>query len=64
VRVIQQELLQAALLVTAADAPDGGPVALQPSRDGLDRFPGSDGEDDPGMLDLEPGQSATVRHGL
>jgi len=64
VRVIQQEFLQAALRVTAADPPDGGAVAFQPSSDRLDRFPGSDSENDPGMLDLEPSQSATVRHGL
>ena len=51
---VQQESLQAALLVAATDAPDGGPVTLQPGGDRLDRFPGGNGQDDAGMLDLEP----------
>ena len=63
-RVVQQEVFQPALLVTATDPPDGGPVALHPRGDRLDRFPGGDGQHDPGMLDLEPGQAATVGHAL
>ena len=62
--VVQQEFFQSAPLVTAADAPDGGPVALHPGGDRLDRLPGGDGQHDPGVLDLEPGQAATVGHAL
>src|SRR6185312_5542142 len=51
--VVLQEILQAALLVTAANTPDGGPVTLHPRGDRLDRFASSDGENDPGMLHLE-----------
>jgi hypothetical protein len=62
-RLVQQEFFQPALLVAAADPPDGGPVTLQPGSDLLDRLPRSDGQDDPGMLHLEPSQAATVGHG-
>src|ERR1700722_18719710 len=62
--VIQQELLQPALLVAPTDAPDGGPIALQPGSDVMDTLPGGDGEDDAGMLHLEPTQAATVGDGL
>ena len=63
-RVVQQEFFQPTPLVTATDPPDGGPVALQPTGDRLNRFPGGDSQHDPGMLDLEPGQAATVSHAL
>src|SRR5688572_19781202 len=59
---VQQESPPAALLVAAADAPDGGPVTLQAGRDGLDRLPGGDGQHDAGMLDLVEGQVAAARH--
>jgi hypothetical protein len=62
--VVQQEVFPAALRGAATDPPDGGPVALHPSGDRLDRFAGGDGEHDPGMLDLEPGQAAPVGHRL
>jgi hypothetical protein len=55
-------LLQAALLVTAADTPDSGPVTLQAVSDHLDRFSGSDGKHDPGVLDLVEGQTSAVGH--
>jgi hypothetical protein len=63
-RVFYQELLQTTLLVAATDAPDGGPIALQPGGDLADALSGGDGQDDPGMLHLEPGQPATVSNGL
>jgi hypothetical protein len=56
-RLVQQEGLQPALLVAAADAPDGGRVTLQASGDRPDGLPGGHSQDDTGMLDLEPGQS-------
>jgi hypothetical protein len=62
--VVHQEFLQAALLVAAADAPDGGPVALQPGGDLADPVAGGNGQDDPGMLHLEPRQMATAGNGL
>src|SRR5262245_23699730 len=63
-RIVHQEFLQAALLVAAADAPDGGPIALEPGGDLADALAGSNGQDDPGMLHLEPGQAATAGNGL
>jgi hypothetical protein len=63
-RFVQQEWFQPALLVAAADAPDHGPVTLQPRGDGLNRLFRGDGQHDPGMLHLEPGQAATAGHGL
>jgi hypothetical protein len=54
---VQQERLQAALLVAAADSPDRGRVALQAAGDGPDGFTGGYGQDDAGMLNLEPGQA-------
>ena len=62
--VVQQEVFQPSLLVTATDPPDGGPVALQARGDRLDRLAGGDSQHDPGMLDLEPGQAATAGHRL
>jgi hypothetical protein len=57
-RIIHQELVQAPLLVAATDPPDGGPIIAEPGGDCLDRFPGSNSQDDTGMLDREPGQVA------
>ena len=62
--LVQQEVMQPALLVAAVDSPDGGPVTLQPGGDGLDRFPSGDGQHDAGMLDLKPGEATTAGHGL
>ena len=58
---VQQESLPAALLVAAADSPNGARITLQPISDGPDGFTGGDGKDDAGMLDLEP--SKTPRSG-
>ena len=63
-RVVQQELVQPALLVAPADAPDGGPMAFQPRRDIVDGLAAGNGQDDAGMLDLEPGQATAAGHGL
>ena len=46
-------------LVAAAGPPDGGRVALQAVGDGLAAFASGDGQDDAGMLDLEPGEGIT-----
>ena len=62
-RVVQQELAQPALLVAPADAPDGGPMALQTRCNIVDRLAACDGQDDAGMLDLEPGQATAAGHG-
>ena len=62
--LVRQEAVQSVLLVTAADTPDRGPVAFQPGGHCLDRLASGDGEDDAGVLDLEPGQAAAVGHGL
>ncbi len=58
--VVQQEFGQPAPLVAPADAPDGGPIALQPGGDRADTLPAGDGQDDAGMLHLEPTQAATA----
>src|SRR5947208_8134541 len=58
--VVQQEFFQAALLVTTADPPDGGPITLHPRGDALNRFAGGNGQHDAGMLDLKPGQAAAA----
>jgi hypothetical protein len=52
---VQQELAEPAPLVAAADAPDGGAVALQPGGDIAGALAGGDGQDDSGVLHLEPG---------
>jgi hypothetical protein len=59
-----QEFLPAALLVAAAGAPDGGPVALQSGGDRADPLAGGHGQDDAGTLHLEPGQAAAAGDGL
>jgi hypothetical protein len=61
---VQQEAAQPVLLVAAADPPDRGPVAFQVGSDRLDRLAASDGQDDPGVLDLEPGEAPAAGHGL
>jgi hypothetical protein len=61
---VQQESLQAALLIATSDSPDGGWVTLQAVGDGPDGFTGGDGEDDASMLDLEPGQTPGSGNGL
>jgi hypothetical protein len=60
---VQQEPRQPALLVAAADAPDGGAVALQPGGDVADALAGGDGQGDAGVLHLEPGQAAAAGDG-
>jgi outer membrane protein assembly factor BamB len=57
-------LLQATLLIAAADPPDGGRVTLQASGYFLNRLASGDSEDDAGMLDLEPAQTTLTGHGL
>ncbi len=54
--LVQQEGFQAALLVAAADPPNSGRVTLQTSSYGSNTFTGANGQDDAGMLDLEPSQ--------
>ena len=61
--LVQQEFLQAALLVTAADAPDSGPVTLQARGHRLDGLSGGNGEHDAGVLNLKEGQAAAACHG-
>jgi hypothetical protein len=60
--LVQQEFLQAALLVTAADTPDRGSVTLQARGHRLDGLSGGHGEHDAGVLNLEEGQVAATRH--
>src|SRR5689334_7450934 len=64
VGVVQQESLQPTLLVAPADSPDGGRIALQAGGQRVDRFARGDGENDTGMLDLEPSQVPGTGHGL
>src|SRR5215472_2082501 len=54
--LVQQEPLPTALLVAAADPPDGGRVALHAGGDRGNGFAARDGQHDAGMLDLEPRQ--------
>jgi hypothetical protein len=61
---VQQESLQAALLVAAADSPDSGRIALQAVGYGCDGFTSGHGQDDAGMLNLEPGQTPGSGNGL
>src|SRR5947209_7172719 len=44
-------------LVAAADTPDGGAVAFQAGGHVLGALPGSDGQHDARMFDLEPGEA-------
>ena len=52
------------MLVATTDPPDSGRVAFQAAGDVLDRFAGGDSQDDPGLLDLEPGQPPAAGDGL
>ena len=61
---VQQERLQAALLIAAADSPDRGRIALHAVGDGPDGFTSGHGQDDAGMLNLEPGQAPGSGNGL
>src|SRR5262249_35401579 len=61
---LQQEFLQAALLVTAAHPPDRGAVTLQARRHRLDGLPGGHGEHDARVLNLKEGQVTAACHGL
>src|SRR4051812_12828245 len=61
---VQQESLQAAPLIAAADSPDRGRVALQAIGYGPDGFASGHGQDDAGMLNLEPGQTPGSGNGL
>jgi hypothetical protein len=54
-----EEAGQARALVATADPPDGRGVVLRLDGQQLDRFPGSNAEDDPRSLDLIPGQRPT-----
>ena len=58
--MVQQESFESALLVTSADAPDRGPVALQSAGDGLDGLARRDGQDDTGVLDLKEGRASAA----
>src|SRR5581483_9445808 len=62
--VVQQEFAQPAPLVAPADAPDGGPIAFQSGRDLVDPFPARDGQDDAGVLHLEPTQATAASDGF
>lgn len=61
---VGQQPLDAVLFVAAADTPDGGGVALPACGDGMDRFAGGHGQDDPGPLDLEERQRALACQAL
>lgn len=63
-RVVGQDVPQPTFPVAPADPPNGGPVALQAAGDVAGVLPGSDGQDDPGVLDLELSQSMVVRDEL
>jgi hypothetical protein len=63
-RVVGQDVPQPTFSVAPADAPDGGPVALQVTGDVADAVPGGNGQDDSGVLDLEPSQATVVRDEL
>src|SRR5689334_17055862 len=61
---VQQEGLQAAPLVAAADSPDSGRITLQAVGNGPNGFASGHGQDDTGMLNLEPDQTPGTGHGL
>src|SRR6516225_467957 len=61
--LIQQQSIQPALLIAAADTPDGRPVTFQPSGNGADGLSRGNRENDARMLDLEPSQAPAVRYG-
>jgi hypothetical protein len=53
---VGQQPSEAVLLVAAADAPDGGGIALPAGGDAVGRFAGGHGQDDTGPLDLDKGE--------
>jgi hypothetical protein len=59
-----QELFQATLLVASAGAPDGGSIALQVVSELAHTLSGGNGQDDPGVLHLEPRQAAVMSNEL
>jgi hypothetical protein len=61
---VQQERLQAALLIATADPPDRGPVTLQAVGDRLDGLTAGNCQDDAGMFDLKEGEVSAAGHGL
>jgi hypothetical protein len=58
--VVGQDVRYPTFSVTLADPPDGGAIALQAAGDLADALSGGNGQDDPGMLDLEPSQATVV----
>jgi hypothetical protein len=58
--VVGQDVPHTTFSVTLADAPDGGAIALQAAGDFADAFSGGNGQDDPGVLNLEPSQATVV----
>jgi hypothetical protein len=61
---VQQEALPAALLVAAADSPDGGRITFDPGSHGANGVPTGDGQHDACMLDLEPREVPGTGNGL
>jgi hypothetical protein len=59
-RIVGQDVPQPGFPVAPADPPDGGPSALQAAGDVADALPGGNGQDDPGVLNLEPSQATVV----
>ena len=62
--IVGQDVLQATFSVALADPPDGGAIALQTTGDLAGTLSSGNGQDDPGMLDLEPSQTTIVRNEL
>jgi hypothetical protein len=58
--VVLQKFRQATLLIASADAPDGGSIALQAVGEIAHTPAGGNGQDDPGVLHLEPRQAAVM----
>jgi hypothetical protein len=62
--VVLQEFHQATLLVSSADTPDGGPVALQVVGQVAHTLSGGNSQNDPSMLHLEPRQTMIMGNEL
>lgn len=62
--VVVQEFRQATLLVASADTPDGGAITRQPGGEIVHTLASGHGQDDAGMLHLEPRQAAAVGYEL
>lgn len=58
--VVLQKFLQATLLVASADAPDSSSIALQAVGKIAHTLASGNGQDDPGVLHLEPRQAAVM----